>query len=235
MDKKHRILAVGAHPDDIEIRCGGTLARYAEMGHHVMMAYATNGNKGHLTIPSAELAQIREKESRAAAAVIGAEVFWLNFPDAELFYDKETRLAFVDMIRQARPDIILTHWREAYHPDHMATSELVCGASYISTVPYVETGHPPCEAIPLIYYFEVDFSVESAAAEYVDISAVHETKRRMLACHESQFVWLKENHGIDLEGRMIARDASYGAQCGVAYAERFVPRGFRANERVLPG
>ena len=234
MDKNFRILAVGAHPDDIEIRCGGTLARYAEMGHHVMMAYATNGNKGHLTIPSAELAQIREKEARAAAAVIGADVFWMDFPDAELFYDKETRLAFVDMIRQARPDIILTHWREAYHPDHMVTSELVCGASYISTVPYVETEHPPCKSVPLIYYFEVDFTVESAAAEYVDISSVYDTKRKMLACHESQFEWLRENHGIDLEERMIPRDISHGAQCGVAYAERFVPRGFRSKEQLLP-
>ena len=234
MDKKLRILAVGAHPDDIEIRCGGTLARYAEMGHHVMMAHATNGNKGHRTIPPDELALIREKEARASAAVIGAELFWMNFPDAELFYDKETRLAFVDMIRQAQPDIILTHWREAYHPDHMTTSELVCGASYISTVPYVKTDHPICQAIPLIYYFEVDFTVESASAEYVDVTAVYDTKRKMLACHQSQFVWVKENHGVDLDGPMMARDAAYGAQCGAAYAERFVPRGFRAKERLLP-
>ncbi len=234
MDKPLRILAVGAHPDDVEIRCGGTLARYAEMGHHVMMAYATNGNKGHLTIPSDELAIIREKESRAAAAVIGAEVFWMNFPDAELFYDKETRLAFVDMIRQARPDIIITHWSEAYHPDHMAASQLVCGASYISTVPYVKTEHDPCAAVPLIYYFEVDFTVESAAAEYVDITSVYDTKRKMLACHQSQFEWLRENHGINLEDRMTPRDLSYGAQCGVTYAERFVPRGFKPSKRLLP-
>ena len=87
MDKKLRVLAVGAHPDDIEIRCGGTLARYAKTGHHVMMAHATNGDEGHTTIPSAELAKVRESEARAAAAVIGAEVFWLNFHDTELFYD----------------------------------------------------------------------------------------------------------------------------------------------------
>ncbi|MEZ4613871.1 MAG: PIG-L deacetylase family protein, partial [Caldilineaceae bacterium] len=97
-----RVLAVGAHPDDVEINCGGTLARYALAGHHVMMGYATNGDKGHLEIPPAELAVIRERESRAAAAVIGAEVFWLNFPDGDLFYDRETRLVFIDMLRQAR-------------------------------------------------------------------------------------------------------------------------------------
>lgn len=234
MDKQLRILAVGAHPDDIEIRCGGTLARYAEAGHHVMMAHATNGNKGHLTLPPAELAKVREQEARASAAVIGAELFWMNFPDAEIFYDKETRLAFVDLIRQARPDIIITHWHEAYHPDHMITSQLVCGASYLSTVPYVETEHKICAVVPQIYYFEVDFNADSEATEYVDVSSVYETKRKMLACHQSQFVWVKENHDVDLGGRMEMRDAHYGGICGVAYAERFMPRGFRPTKRLLP-
>jgi N-acetylglucosamine malate deacetylase 1 len=234
MDEKLRILAVGAHPDDIEIRCGGTLARYAQAGHHVMMAHATNGEKGHVTIPPEELAKIRAKEAKASAAVIGAELFLLNFPDAELFYDKETRLVFVDMLRQARPDIILTHRYEAYHPDHMITSQLVSGASYISTVPHVKTEHPPCEKIPKIYYFEVEYSIESAAAEYVDVTAVYDLKRKMLASHESQFVWLKENHDVDINARMEARDAASGAMCGVGYAEQFVARGFRPTERLLP-
>lgn len=234
MDKKLRVLAVGAHPDDLEIRCGGTLARFAEEGHHVMMAHATNGNKGHVSIPPDELAKIREKEARAAADVIGAELFWLDFPDAELFYDKETRLKFVDVIRQARPDLILTHWYEAYHPDHMVTSQLTCGASYISTVPHIKTDHPPAEFVPQIYYFEVDYSVESAAAEYVDITGVYEKKRKMLGAHESQYVWLKENHDVDVQARMEQRDVSYGAICGVDFAERFVARGFRPTKRLFP-
>ena len=234
MDKKLRVLAVGAHPDDLEIRCGGTLARFAEEGHHVMMCHATNGNKGHISIPPDELAQIREKEARASASIIGAELFWLNFPDAELFYDKETRLVFVDMIRQARPDLILTHWYEAYHPDHMITSQLTCGASYISTVPHIKTEHAPAEFVPQIYYFEVDYSVESAAAEYVDITGVYEKKRKMLGSHESQYVWLKENHGVDIQARMEQRDIQYGSICGVDYAERFVARGFRPTKRLLP-
>lgn len=234
MEKQLRVLAVGAHPDDIEIRCGGTLARYAQAGHHVMMAHATNGNKGHLTMPPDELAKVREQEARASAAIIGAELFWMNFPDAEIFYDKETRLAFVDLIRRARPDIILTHWHEAYHPDHMITSQLVCGASYLSTVPYVETGHPICDVVPQIYYFEVDYNVDSEASEYVDVTEVYETKRRMLACHKSQFDWVRENHGVDLGARMEKRDVHYGGICGVAYAERFMPRGFRPTARLLP-
>jgi len=234
MGDKMRILAVGAHPDDLEIRCGGTLARFAKDGHPVMMACATNGNKGHRTMPPDELAQIREREARTSAAVIGADLFWLGFPDAELFYDKETRLAFVDLIRQARPDLILTHYYQAYHPDHMTTSQLVAGASYISTVPHFQTGHPPTEKIPQIYYFEVDYTVEAAAAEYVDITGVYEKKRQMLASHKSQYEWLLANHDIDIQAKMQQRDAQYGAICGVPYAERFLARGFRPTMRLLP-
>lgn len=229
-----RILAVGAHPDDIEIRCGGTLARYAEAGHHVMMAYATNGDKGHTSIPSPELATMREAESRAAAAVIGAEVFWMGFPDADIFYDRETRLAFVQMLRDARPDIIFTHYHQAYHPDHMTTSQLVTGASYISTVPHFQTGNPPTETVPIIYYWEADYTVEVASAEYVDITSVYEKKRKMLAAHKSQFAWIQEHHGINLHEMMQHRDTQYGAIASVQFAERFIPRGFRPTERILP-
>lgn len=234
MAEKLRVLAVGAHPDDLEIRCGGTLARFAEEGHHVMMAHATNGNKGHQTIPPDELAEIRHKEAQAAADVIGAELFWLGFPDAELFYDKETRLVFVDMIRQAQPDVIITHYHEAYHPDHMITSQLTCGASYISTVPHIKTDRPPTKVVPKIYYFEIDYTVQSASTEYVDITGVYEKKRRMIASHKSQYEWLQQNHDVDIQARMEQRDIEYGAICSVNYAERFMPRGFRPTTRILP-
>ncbi|MGJ3240341.1 MAG: PIG-L deacetylase family protein [Anaerolineae bacterium] len=234
MTQTLRVLAVGAHPDDIEIRCGGTLARYAQAGHHVMMACATNGNKGHTKIAPDELAQIREQEARASAAVIGADLFWIGFPDAELFYDPPTRLAFVDMIRQAKPDVILTHYHQAYHPDHMATSQLVAGASYISTVPHIKTEHPPTEKVPRIFYFEVDYTLESEATEYVNITSVYDQKRQMLAAHESQYEFLMENHNVDVQAKMEQRDMQYGSICGVQYAERFIPRGFRLTERILP-
>jgi N-acetylglucosamine malate deacetylase 1 len=229
MAEKLRVLAVGAHPDDIEIRCGGTLAKYAQAGHHVMICHATNGDKGHRTIPSAELAVIREREARAAAAVIGAEVFWMGFPDGDLFYDRETRLAFIDMMRQARPDLIFTHWSESYHPDHVATGQLAFGASYISTVPHIATGHPANTTVPNIYYMDVEYDVLTEAAQYVDISDVFELKRKMLEAHESQLVWIKENHGVDVVAGMERRDRMVGARCGVAFAEGHVPRGFRAT------
>lgn len=241
MSEKLRVLAVGAHPDDVEINCGGTLALYAQAGHHVMIAHATNGEKGHRTIPPAALAEIRKAEAQAAADVIGAELFWMGFPDGDLFYDRETRLHFVDMIRAAHPDIILTHWGETYHPDHIATSQLVCGASYLSTVPHFKTEHDAADVVPKIYYMDVYFGVDAEAAEYVDITPVHEQKRQMLSAHKSQIEWLQANHGVDVVERMIDQDRALGQQLGTGvshggatYGERFVPRGFRAGKRLLP-
>jgi LmbE family N-acetylglucosaminyl deacetylase len=234
MDKPLRVLAIGAHPDDIEIRCGGTLAKYARAGHHVMMGYATNGDKGHTEIPPAELALIREKEARAAAAVIGAEVFWLGFPDGDLFYDRETRLVFLDMMRQARPDILFTHWELSYHPDHVACGQLAFGANYISSVPHIVTKHPATTTVASLYFMDVDYDALTEAALYVDVSEVYDLKRKMLDAHASQHEWVIKNHGVDLFGRMMERDRMIGARCGVEYAESFVPRGFRAPTDLLP-
>ena len=88
-----RVLAVGAHPDDLEILCGGTLARYAESGHQVVMAHVLSGDKGHYKTDSASLAKIREKEAEEAGRLIGAEVIDLGLPDAELIPDGATSFA----------------------------------------------------------------------------------------------------------------------------------------------
>ncbi len=220
-----RILAIGAHPDDVEFYCGGTLARYAQAGHVVIMAYATNGDKGHFRIPPAELARTREREARAAAAVIGAEVIWMGYPDGELFYDHPTRDRFIDMLRQARADVILTHNPDAYHPDHCAVSQLVFGASFLATVPHLKTGHPACEHVPPIYYYDVDqFQIPFMPTPlYVDIEPVIEIKEKMAAAHQSQVVWLREHDGIDVLRRVRERAIELGKECGVRYAERLVP------------
>ena len=81
---------------------------------------------------------------------------------------------------------------------------------------------------------DVHHDIRSEAAEYVDVGAVYELKRQMLASHESQLVWLRDHDGVDVLESMAQRDRANGRQCGVEFAERFVPRGFRVTERVLP-
>ena len=111
-----RVLGVGAHPDDLEINCGGTLAKYVERGDEVFMTVATDGRMGSVDLPPEEIAAIRQKEAQAAADTIGAKLIWLGFPDQGFFDCMETRLAMIDAIRSVNPDLILTH----FFPDYFS-------------------------------------------------------------------------------------------------------------------
>lgn len=233
-----RILGVGAHPDDLEILCAGTLAKYAQAGHHVVMCHATLGEKGHFHIPSDELAETREKEAQDAARVIGAETISLGLLDGEVEDNRATQLKFVDMIRQAKPDVIITHSpQDTYHSDHGVVSKLVLDASFHASVPYVKTEHEYHTKVPVIYYMETILGMEFVPSMYVDITGTFETKREMLSQHRSQLVWLKEHDNIDVLDIVETMAKFRGWQCGVKYAESFNPclRWPRVvPERLLP-
>jgi LmbE family N-acetylglucosaminyl deacetylase len=181
-----RILAVGAHPDDLEILCAGTLARYAAEGHGVTMAHVCSGHLGHYLLPPEELVPMRRAEARAAAALIGAASVSLDLPDAGVRAEAEDqRLLMVDVIRQARPDVILTHSPADYMPDHVAVSELVFAASFAATVPHLVTAHPHHPKVAALYHFDTLAGVGFEPEEYVDVTAVMDVKRQMLAQHQS--------------------------------------------------
>src|SRR5689334_18394655 len=118
------VLAIGAHGDDLEAFCGGTLALYARAGHHVVMCVVTDGRGRPMGDPE-EIARIRKGEAQASADFIGAELAWLAIPDGELTVDEATRFKFVEVIRRSNADVIITHPPDDYHPDHNATSQLV--------------------------------------------------------------------------------------------------------------
>src|SRR5689334_3277524 len=118
------VLAIGAHGDDLELFCGGTLARYAAQGDHVVMCVVTDGRGRPAGNPD-EIAAIRKAEAEASAAVIGAESVWMGIPDGGLWFDEAARHLFVEAIRRAKPDVIITHPPDDYHPDHKTTSRLV--------------------------------------------------------------------------------------------------------------
>lgn len=228
-----RILAVGAHPDDLEILCAGTLARYAAEGHTVSMAHVCSGHLGHYRMPPEELVPIRRGEAAAAAAVIGAETLTLDLPDAGAFGDApEQRRAMVDLIRQARPDVILTHAPGDYMPDHVAVSQLVFDASFAATLPHLATTHPCHPKVAPLYHFDTLAGTGFEPEEYVDVTPVMDVKRRMLAQHQSQLTWLKEHDGIDVMEFMEALARVRGIQCGVRFAEGF--RRVRTWPRMTP-
>lgn len=232
-----RVLAVGAHPDDIEFLCVGTLARFKEKKAEIFMSYLCNGDKGHFEIPSPELARIRKKEAEKSAKILGAEIQGGMFPDLDIHPDGEARKKVVDLIRVARPDLIITHSPKDYMCDHTTTSKLVIDASFIATLPNYKTEHKPHTLIPPIFFMDTLAGVNFLPTEYVDISDFIKTKEKMLLCHQSQYKWLKEHDGIDYIDSMRKVASFRGLQCGVPYAEGFQPYsvwGRIKAKRLLP-
>ncbi|MDQ7876549.1 PIG-L deacetylase family protein [Microbacterium sp. QXD-8] len=216
-----RVLAVGAHPDDVDLLCAGTLARYAAAGHDVMIAIATNGDVGSPTLRRDQIAKIRHQEARASAAVIGADLVWMGFEDEWLFNDRPTRTTFIDMLRRTRPDIVLAHSPHDYHPDHRIAGQLVIDAQIPSAVRLVETAEPALDAIPRVYTMDTIGHTGPPPQLFVDITSTIDVKERMLRAHVSQETWLSHIYGMEYVAFMRQQGAVRAAGCGSAYAEGF--------------
>ncbi len=210
-----------AHPVDVEVDCSGHMARFVQLGAQAAICVCGGGSGGHMHMPPDELSRILEGEARKAAALIGAQFIWLGIPDGFIIDNEDTRLAFTDAIRQARPDVIVTHAPEDYHPDHVMAGQLVFTASFLSGIPNIKTEHPAHLVVPPIYYMDTPTGKGFLPTEYVDITDTFAIKREMLACHESQLVWLRDHDNIDVLEFMEIQSRSRGLQCGVTYAEGF--------------
>ena len=219
-----KVLAVGAHPDDLEILCGGTLARFVNEGHEVVMCHATLGDRGSYVHTSQEIAAVRSRESKRAAEICGAAETTLGLHDGEVSAaDPEQRRLVVDLVRDARPDLIITHYPHDYMSDHNEVSKLVFDCSFHATLPLFETGKPHHDKVTPIYYMETIMGVNFQPTEYVDVTDVIDTKTAMLEAHETQLTWLRDHDGVDIVEEMRAATRFRGLQCGVKYAEGFVP------------
>ena len=152
------VLIIGAHPDDADIKAGGTAARWCAGGHVVRMVSLTDGRAGHHAMPGAELSRRRRAEAQAAAAVIGASYDILDHPDGELDDRLEYRQEVIRLIRSFRPDLIITHRSTDYHPDHRFAGLLVQDASYLLTVPAICPEVPHLAACPVILHFSDTFT-----------------------------------------------------------------------------
>jgi LmbE family N-acetylglucosaminyl deacetylase len=227
-----RVLGVGAHPDDLEILCGGTLAKYARQGHDVFMCHVCRGDKGHFEIPPDELARIRDEEARRAAAIINARTFGPFADDLDLFVTREMILRLVEVIRETKPDIIITHSPDDYMPDHIAASHIVFSASFTATLPHFRTRSEAHTKVTPIYHTDVLAGVGPAPTEYVDITDTFDVKRQMLSEHKSQITWLKSHDNVDVLEYIETIAKFRGLQCGVKYAEGF--RQVRTWGRIIP-
>lgn len=234
---KLRILAVGAHPADVQKRAGGTVARYADEGHEVYVACFTFGEtqesqllweKPDMTIEKAK--PIRRREFLRSAEIVGAKPIMLGFDDNFLMHpltdEKHAKIA--EMIRETRPHIILTHWLMTLYDDHRLTAKAVCfTARELAANPdkLKESGLEPWN-VEDIYFFEPAERYASVTGFledlYIDVTDSWEVKMKSL-----EPFWYSQRNNADYYTQM----ALYcGTQAGVKYAERFVQ--FR-TKRVL--
>lgn len=194
-----RILLIGAHPDDCEVCCGGTAALWARAGHTVRFVSATNGQTGHHAIGGVELTRRRIAEATASAAVIGIESQIVPIPNGQIEPTLPYRWMFIRLIREFKPDIVITHRPNDYHPDHRYTSQLVQDSSYVVTVPNTVPETPALRQMPVMMYMSDTFTrpYPFQADVAVDIDSVIETKIEMMHQHTSQFYeWLPWSKGI---------------------------------------
>ena len=226
-----RVLAIGAHPDDIEIACAGTLAKCVKRGDKVIVCHLSTGNLGHVIIPPDELTVMRAAEAKKAGSLAGIEVISAGFNDLDIYdNNKEARDRVVDVIKYANPDFIITHNPDDYMPDHTAASRLVFDASFAATLPnYKSKQEQPAKLVP-IYYMDTLAGVNFVPTEFVDITEEIDLKLQMLNCHESQIVWMRDHDHIDFPDMVKTCSRYRGYQCGAEYAE-----GFRMCQVYLKG
>lgn len=228
-----KVMVLAAHPDDGEMNCGGTIAKYINLGHEVYMVHACQGDKGDYLHTPRQMCQIRAEESRRSGELVGAGVDSLEVPDGELEYSQENLRILVEKMRAIKPDILITHSTQDYHPDHVVTAKLAVDASFLMTVPSVFPGTKAAEKVPQIYCMEPYTGVGFSPQEYVDITDYIDMKLEMMKCHQSQIKWLGEHDNLDILNYIEVSGRYRGFQCGVTYAEAFVR--YQTALRMVPG
>lgn len=221
------ILALHAHPDDIESLAAGTLALLAASGHRITLATVTAGEGGSTEHPPQETAAIRKAEAAAAAALIGAGYLCAGLPDLGVFNDDAGRRAVTEVIRRAGAEIVLAASPADYHPDHEAASVLARDGCFAASVPNYRTGPAaPLAAIPHLYFMDPIGGRDREGVRIVpdfgvDMAAWFDVAHRMLAAHESQVAWVTRQHGADQLAGNEAWRRRRGRDFGVAMAEGF--------------
>ena len=227
-----RVLAVGAHPDDVEFIAGGTLALLREKGLGIHIATVCSGNRGSATLNPRDIARVRFKEATESAKLLAASYRCLGEDDLGVVFDNPTRARVTELVRQVDPDIVFTNFPQDYMPDHQITADLVWDACFNASVPnyFTNAANPaePTKRIPYLFYGDGIEGLDRFGSEvrlefYVDIGSTIDIKEKMLMKHESQRDWLRTQHRSDQYVLSMRKwSERRGKEVNVKFAEGFI-------------
>lgn len=229
MKNTKHVLAVMAHPDDIEFQCAGTLALLHKKGYKIHLTSMTAGDCGSAEHNPDEISAIRVRENTRSAAVINATYDCMGCRDLFVVYDRSTIQRMVELIRKYDPYIVITHSPQCYMIDHEETAKIVRGACFGGSIPNFFTEaidpQPRSSGVPYLYYADAmehknQFGERIVPHFYINITGAMPTKEKMLKCHASQREWLMKHHHLDEYIRKMKElSAARGSEVGVKYAE----------------
>jgi N-acetylglucosamine malate deacetylase 1 len=215
------VLAIAAHPDDVELTCGGTLVTLKSRGRRFGIVDLTHGEMG-----TRGDAARREEEARRAAEILGAEFReTLDFGDGGLRHTRENELALIDVIRRERPRLVLTSYPKDRHPDHARAGVLVTDAAFYAGLRKLDTRHAAHRPQQTLY-FSTAFLHEPTFV--VDVTAAIEKRRAAILVFSSQLhdpssrepqTMLSQQSFLDT---IDARARHFGFLIGVEFGEGFV-------------
>jgi len=204
------VIAIAAHPDDIEFTMAGTLCLLREAGYRTHYLNVATGSCGSLQHGPAALRRIRRREAQKAAAVLGAEFHGSLVDDLEVIYSVPLLREVAAIVRRVQPTIVLTHSPLDYMEDHTNACRLAVSATFARGIPNFATRPrvPAWLGATTIYHAMPHGLCDGlrrlvVAGAYVDTTSVQATKRAALACHESQHGWLKASQGMNSYLRQI--------------------------------
>ena len=218
--KKLKVVCVGAHPDDPESGCGGTLLKYSDAGHDVTCIYVTRGDAGSDTMTPEQMGIVRTQEAEAACRILGAHPSFFGQRTGDAQITREIGDRFTALVKQMAPDVMFAHWPLDTNPDHQV-------AALLATRAYLKLRTP----LPL-YFYEVETGSETMGFHptvFVDISATRARKLSALEAHVSQNPDRLYDNYHHLMERFRAREIAVEA------AEAFVPFEPSLHEGLMPG
>ena len=170
-DGKKVLMAIGGHVGDAELTCGGVLATASLRGDQIVTVALTGGERGappHITV--ADYRRQKEDEARAFAEMLGGEAVVFPYVDGELPETDEVKLQLCDVIRQYKPDVLLTHWKNSMHKDHMATHRIVKDAQFFAGLPTMERALPAHYAAGPYYAENWEDAEDFVPYTYVEVT-----------------------------------------------------------------